>query len=218
MAQLGSTKIFGDLTVTGTVTGTVNGDHVKATGTGNDYHTGGFETIGNGSSNTVFPTYGFHQPGLFANSLQARSGSDIRAYKQGATSYADFYVANLYATGNVTAYYSDARLKDFIKTIENPLEKVLKLNGYYYKPNAKAIELGYNDTEIQVGVSAQEVQLVLPEIISEAAINSLNEDSADRYLTVDYSRITPLLIEAIKEQQKQIEELKLEVAKYGTTG
>jgi hypothetical protein len=102
--------------------------------------------------------------------------------------------------GDIVAYYSDERLKDRKGNIENALEKVLSLNGFYYEPNKTAQALGYKK-KLEVGVSAQEVQAILPEIIKDAPIGG-------DYKTLDYGRLTPLLIEAIKEQQKQIEELK----------
>ena len=68
----------------------------------------------------------------------------------------------------------------------------MQLNGYYFKENAKAKELGYNNDRLQVGVSAQEVQKVLPEVVTEAPID-------DKYITVWYDKLVPLLIEAIKE-------------------
>jgi len=105
------------------------------------------------------------------------------------------------ATNNITAYYSDERLKDFKGKIDNALDKVSQLNGYYFTENAKAKELGYNNDSLQVGVSAQEVEKVLPEIVTKAPIDS-------KYKTVWYDKLVPLLIEAVKEQQQQINELK----------
>ena len=105
------------------------------------------------------------------------------------------------SSGNITAYYSDERLKDFKGKIDNALDKVSQLNGYYFTENAKAKELGYNNDSLQVGVSAQEVEKVLPEIVTKAPIDS-------KYKTVWYDKLVPLLIEALKEQQQQINELK----------
>lgn len=102
--------------------------------------------------------------------------------------------------GDIVAYYSDERLKDKKGNIQNALEKVLSLNGFYYEPNNKAQELGYKK-KLEVGVSAQEVEAILPEIIKDAPIGQ-------GYKTLDYGKLTPLLIEAVKEQQKQIDELK----------
>lgn len=110
------------------------------------------------------------------------------------------------ATNNVTAFFSDARLKDFKGTIPNALAKVLLLNGYYFTENEKAKELGYNNDKLQVGVSAQEVEAVLPEVITDAPINA-NFEGAD-YKTVYYDKLVPLLIEAIKELKAEVDELK----------
>ena len=106
---------------------------------------------------------------------------------------------------NITAYYSDERLKTFKGTIKNPIEKIKQLNGYYFVENELAKSLGYNNDKIQVGVSAQEVEKVLPEIVTQAPVGK-------EYKTVWYEKLTPLLIEGVKEQQNQIDELKILVA------
>jgi hypothetical protein len=93
------------------------------------------------------------------------------------------------------------RLKKYLGKIENAVDKIMQLEGFYYEANETAQKLGYK-IQREVGVSAQDVQSVLPEIVKDAPINA-------QYLTIDYSKLTPLLIEAIKEQQAQIEELKL---------
>ena len=111
------------------------------------------------------------------------------------------------STGNVTAYYSDERLKDFTGKIDNAVDKVKQLNGYYFKENKKAKELGYDNDKQQVGVNAQEVQKVLPEVIDIAPI-SHTEGVDEEYLTVHYEKLVPLLIESIKELKTEIDELK----------
>jgi hypothetical protein len=122
------------------------------------------------------------------------------------------------ATNNITAFFSDERLKDFHGTIPNALDKIMSLNGYLFTENDKAKELGYENDKMQVGVSAQEVQSVLPEVVSPAPINDAPEhlDKNLDYITVSYEKIVPLLIEAIKEQQETIKELKadMENGKY----
>lgn len=104
------------------------------------------------------------------------------------------------ATNQVVAYYSDDRLKTKLGVIENALDKVMSLEGFYYEANQTAQDLGF-EAKREVGVSAQSVQAVLPEVVKEAPIS-------DEYLTVQYERLVALLIQAIKEQQVQIEELK----------
>jgi trimeric autotransporter adhesin len=103
------------------------------------------------------------------------------------------------ATGNITGFFSDDRLKTKLGRIENALEKLCSLEGFYFEPNQTAQDLGYAK-ERQVGVSAQQVQAVLPEVIHPAPIDA-------QYLTVDYSRIVPLIVEAIKEIREELNRL-----------
>jgi hypothetical protein len=107
---------------------------------------------------------------------------------------------SIVATGDITAYYSDDRLKTKLGNIENALSKVEQLSGFYYEANEIAQELGYN-AKREVGVSAQEVQKVMPEVIAPAPID-------EQYLTVKYERMVPLLIEAIKELKQQVDDIK----------
>jgi len=104
------------------------------------------------------------------------------------------------ASNNITAYYSDDRLKTRIGVIDDPIGKVMSLSGFYYEANKTAQALGY-EVKKEVGVSAQEVQAVMPEVVAPAPID-------EQYLTVRYERLVPLLIEAIKAQQVQIDELR----------
>lgn len=127
----------------------------------------------------------------------------------------DFYVAGqIAATGNITEYYSDERLKTKISTIENALEKVCSLEGFLYVENDLARSLGYSNKEQQVGLSAQSVKKVLPEAVSLAPVDMetselggiITSKSGENYLTVDYSRLVPLLVESIKELTSKLEE------------
>ena len=103
------------------------------------------------------------------------------------------------ATNNVTAYYSDDRLKTKLGEIQGALAKVKTLSGFYYEANKTAQDLGYEVVR-EVGVSAQQVQAVLPEVVVPAPIDA-------QYLTVRYEKLIPLLIEAIKEIDEKIEAL-----------
>ena len=106
------------------------------------------------------------------------------------------------ATGDITSNTSDARLKDLIGTIESPLEKLSKINGYEFTWNETAKSLKGNtfDDEIQVGVTVQELEKVLPSVVKPSAFEG--------YKTVQYEKIVPLLIESIKELKNEIESLK----------
>lgn len=120
------------------------------------------------------------------------------------------------ATNNITAYYSDGRLKKIIGSITGALASVLSLRGVFYKANEKAAEFGYDTEEEQVGVIAQEVQAVLPHVVAPAPFDIERDEetgierskSGENYLTVRYERLVPLLIEAIKELAEQVTTLR----------
>jgi hypothetical protein len=100
------------------------------------------------------------------------------------------------ASGDIVAYYtSDKRLKDNIQPIENALDKVNELGGYTFDWNE---ELQKARKGHDIGVIAQEVQSVLPEVVVE-------RDNG--YLGVDYQKLVPVLIEAIKELSAKVKEL-----------
>ena len=113
------------------------------------------------------------------------------------------------ATGDITAFSSDERLKNFKGKIENALDKVERLNGYYYEWNdtAKGIDADAFKDGIQIGVNAQEVEKVMPEVVTNAPIVDIHNLDTD-YKTVYYDKLVPLLIEAIKELKAEIADLK----------
>ena len=111
----------------------------------------------------------------------------------------------IYATSNITAYYSDDRLKTRLGNIENALEKLETLTGFYYEANETAQALGYEPIR-EVGVSAQDVQKILPEIVKPAPIDA-------KYMTIHYEKLTPLVIEAVKELSAMVRELKAKIDK-----
>ena len=124
----------------------------------------------------------------------------------------------MYATGNVIAYYSDMRLKTKTGEIIGALDKVNKLSGFYYTINDLGKSLGFKDEQVQIGVSAQEVQSVVPEAVSAAPFDISRDEetmgksvSGEDYLTVQYERLVPLLIEAIKELNAKVDGLQAEI-------
>ena len=125
-------------------------------------------------------------------------------------------MGNIIATGRITSGYSDKRLKIFTSNISNSLDIISNLNGYYYHPNEEALKVGF-ENEKQIGLSAQEVQSVLPEIVKLAPFDMTIDDngnitskSGKSYLTICYERLGPIFVEAIKELTGQIKELKKE--------
>jgi hypothetical protein len=119
--------------------------------------------------------------------------------------------ADINVTGNITAYYSDKRLKTKTRNIQDPLKIINGLEGFYYTPNELAHSVGITNTREEIGLSAQDVQKNLPELISLAPFD-LEKDkdgnkvskSGDNYLTMSYERLIPVLVEAIKELNKEI--------------
>jgi hypothetical protein len=187
---------------------------------GQIFFTASGSNFGNTSSGMWF-TEGYGIQAQAAYSLwnfQVISCSVLCGFAGGGGSYGD---GNGYFTGGVNQYYSDERLKTKIKNIDSALEKVLSLDGFIYVENEVARSLGYTNKKEQVGVSAQKVQKILPQAVSLAPVDMKGDPetheiiskSGENYLTVDYSRLVPLLIEAIKEQQTQINDLKTQIFK-----
>ena len=105
----------------------------------------------------------------------------------------------IYATGDVYAYYSsDERLKDNITPILNALDKINQIGGYEFDWNDKQSTYEGHD----VGVIAQEIEAILPELVT-------TRDTG--YKAVKYEKIVALLIQAIKEQQIQIQNLEKKI-------
>jgi hypothetical protein len=134
--------------------------------------------------------------------LDADDGAN---YMFGSSNSCEFKFTNtgtLHADADVIAYSttigSDRRLKQNIRALEDPLHKVLDLQGVKF--DWKDEKRGTN----QIGFIAQEVEEVLPEVVSE--VESL--DGSGEHKVVNYSAVVPVLVEAIKIQQKEIERLK----------
>ena len=112
-------------------------------------------------------------------------------------------------TGNITAYYSsDISLKDNIRPIESAIFKVKQIRGVTFDWNEKSNKL-QQEKGHDVGLIAQEVEKVLPEVI---------QIRKDGIKAISYEKVVPLLVEAIKEQQVTIENLtkRIELLEDGT--
>jgi hypothetical protein len=109
-------------------------------------------------------------------------------------------IGNLCYTGAITAC-SDVRYKTNFSSLKNPIQKIQQLHAIYYNwKQGDFPQMGFTG-ERQLGLSAQEVEKILPEIVQTNALG---------YKSVDYSRLTPLLIEGAKMQQQQIVQLQRE--------
>lgn len=115
------------------------------------------------------------------------------------------------ATNNITAYYSDKRLKTIYGEIPDALGKVERMSGIYFQNNEVAESFGYTDKSQQVGVIAQQVQEEVPEAVKRAPFDAaFTEDgeeysiSGEDYLTVQYEKLVPVLLQAIKELNAKV--------------
>jgi len=151
---------------------------------GNGVNVGMYDSSGNGGNwqNTAGWHFYYHQ----ANSCLGVGSSNT------SSAYSLYVTGSIYSTVDVIAY-SDKRAKENIVTVDGAIEKVNKLRGVYY-----TLKEG-DDKSRKVGVIAQEILQVLPEVVTY-------DNDNDKY-GVDYGKITGLLIEAIKDQQKQIDKL-----------
>lgn len=175
------------------------------------------------NSNTGFPRI---NTALSANMIRflENDGLEFSGITSGGTAYthATMSASNLSVYGDVTAYASDKRLKTNSKTIEHSLEKVLALNGVYFDWVENIEELGFHPKRKHedAGLFAQDVEKVLPQAIEPAPFDqeldtetqTYKSKSGEDYLTVNYAKLVPLLVNAIKEQQAQINEQAAEIA------
>ena len=131
----------------------------------------------------------------------------VRVYNNKA-----FYVGNeIVATGNITAYYSDERLKENIRAIDDALGTVLSWRGVRYNANALAASYGYDREVQQVGLLAQDVEKRAPELVAPAPFDIDGETggslSGEHYKTLKYERAVPYLVEAIRVLEQRLAEL-----------
>jgi len=148
------------------------------------------------------------------------TGNNYQVNSFGVGTAASGTAGEIRATNNITAYYSDERLKENITTISDALSKVLTLRGVTFNSNEIAEQYGYTDKKEQVGVIAQDVEKVLPQVVVPAPFDIAQDEdgneyskSGENYKTVDYPKLTALLIEAVKSQQEIIVDLQNRVKK-----
>jgi hypothetical protein len=124
--------------------------------------------------------------------------SDVQFGSFGVGTTASGVSGEIRATGDIVAFYSsDERLKENIQPIQNALSKVESISGNTYDWK-EGFETIHSHNGHDLGVIAQEVQSVLPEVVTERETG---------YLAVDYVKLVPVLIEAIKELSAKVKEL-----------
>ena len=187
---IANTKILGFITGSQIAAGSITNSQIAGgaivgtiTGTAN-------QVIANNSTGNI----------LLSTPQNIGTGANFQINSLGVGTAGSGTAGEIRAVNNITAYYSDDRLKTRLGNIEGALDKVMSLNGFHYEANETAQALGY-DVKSEVGLSAQEVQAVLPEVVVPAPID-------EKYLTIHYERIIPLLVEAIKELKAEVDSLK----------
>jgi len=136
---------------------------------------------------------------LYAMNQAVRTSDDVQFDSFGVGTAASGTTGEIRATGDITAYYSsDERLKENFKTLDGALDKVNQLNGYEFDWK-DGIEDVVSKKGHDIGVKAQEVQALYPELVHE-------RDNG--YLAVDYVKLTAVLLQAVKELSAKVDELK----------
>jgi trimeric autotransporter adhesin len=204
----GATILSSTASVTGNITssGNISGTYVL----GNvAFATGIPATYGDSNVVTLLATYGSNTISTTGN-VSSGNSTISRSLAVGNTTPSGT-TGEIRATNAITAFYSDRRLKTEINQIENALDKIDQLTGVLYTQNKLAEQFGYTNYETQVGLYAQQVQQVQPEAVKPAPFDideSGQSKSGEKYLTVQYEKLVPLLVEGIKELRTEIKELK----------
>jgi len=142
------------------------------------------------------------------------SAANLQINSLGVGTAASTTAGQIRASNDIVSYYSDERLKENVELIPNALDKVMALRGVTYNANELAESFGFINKEKQVGVLAADVEKVLPEAVKPAPFDIMLFESTEisksgeNYKTVQYEKLVPLLIEAIKELNKEIKQLK----------
>jgi uncharacterized FlaG/YvyC family protein len=141
------------------------------------------------------------------------------AYQNNTVTFADIHASGtIYSSNDVWAFNSDERIKRDFKSIADPLSLIMQLGGYFhrYKPEFAQI-CAVDPEDWYVGVKAQEVEKVLPMIVGLAPFDrdtiTGESISGENYLTVQYERLAPLFIEAIKHLSNELGQVKMELEK-----
>jgi hypothetical protein len=146
----------------------------------------------------TYPSYRFRTDGNTGFYLV--DADDIGVSIGGSEKFRFANNGHFHASNDITGFSStpsDKKLKTNIKDINYGLSDIVKLQG-------RQFDWKRDDRGHDIGVIAQEVQEVVPELVKE--VEGLNGE--DSFLTVSYEKLVPVLIESIKEQQKQIDELR----------
>jgi Chaperone of endosialidase len=207
---VGNTTISGTAAITGTASiagHTMIGPIAGSSSSGNQTSLELRNNGGTGDSDVA--AVSFHCAGSFGvhQHLRADGYFGVGGWSASAWRwYVNTTNGDMTAAGNVTAY-SDPRLKEDITPIESALAKVLRWKGVKYRWKQGSV-IGHPG-QYDYGVLSSDIQPDAPELVVDSVWDS---GEGDKYKTVAYSKMTPFLIEALREQQTQIDELRAQVA------
>jgi len=190
-------------------------------------------SIGIGSNNTTQPEISVTPGGNTGDILMANIGVGVDEMTGDAGLTFDSNALTggtdtLSVAGDIIAFASDERLKENIIEISNPIEKIQQLRGVTYDWKDKALDLGFATARQynEIGLIAQELEKIIPQAIARAPFDNEHnkklyvlgdriDGETEPYKTIKMDKVIPLLIEGIKDQQKQIDELKEMIIKLG---
>jgi len=129
-------------------------------------------------------------------------------------------IGTIGASGDISASYSDERLKQVTEPIKDVLPILSKINVFRYNCNDVGEKYGYDKSKKELGLSAQEIQKYYPELVSLAPFDSVYDSemkqivskSGEDYLTLKYDRLVPILLQGIKELKEEVNDLKVRLS------
>ena len=213
------------------VSGLIDGEPTGGTVVMGDNAASGAFSAGSGQSNSPSYTFfndiftGLYNPTSNAVAITTGSIEGLRVTQTGVGVKKEVPLGTLHVGGNglfegdITAFYSDERLKTIVAPLSNSLDIICSLNPFKYTPNEISRKYihepeieGVNEPTVHIGLSAQEVQRVVPEIVTlapfdmdkDADTGKISSRTGENYLTVKYDKLVPYLISAIKELRAEL--------------
>jgi hypothetical protein len=161
------------------------------------------------ASGDPYGSYTANRPFRINNATALVTMGNGLSLSGGSGTYTLTVTGTIGSTGDITAFTSDERLKTKTGALTGALDKVCTLDTFTYTHNDLARSFGFTDNRQYVGISAQQVRKVQPEVVRMAPFDADGEKSksGEDYITVQYERLVPLLIEALKEERKAREAL-----------
>lgn len=160
---------------------------------------------GSGTGDWGMASIGFHAQGYYGINLGLRSDGyfGLGGWSSAAWRWYSTPDGTMVASGNIGAY-SDPRLKDDVERIEGALGIIEQLDGVRFTWNHKTKLIG-KPGKRDIGILADQVETVLPELVSLSIPD--DENDGERWRVVDYDKLVPVLIEAVRELAGRVKEL-----------